>query len=95
MSYKEYLTRVRWHELEWNRPGRLEYYIMRLTQVVLQLFAKHPNEIKLNEQKIDFDVGDKPKKTEVTRGMLASLAGMLSGAVNRTKNMATARRRKK
>lgn len=84
MSYREYLTRIKHRELQWNRPSRSDYYIMGLTQVVRQLFAKRPESIKLNDQRIEFNTGEK-KKPQQTGNLFKSLMGIFGGAAKRQK----------
>jgi hypothetical protein len=93
MSYKEYLTRVRWRELQWNRPNRSDYYTMRLIQSVKQLFAKES--IKLSDQRIEFKIGDEPQQSpEAVKGMFTAMAGMFNGLIGRkAKTTNTARKR--
>jgi hypothetical protein len=39
MTHREFLIRVAWLELEWNRPSRSDWYLMRIVQCVCSLPA--------------------------------------------------------
>ncbi len=62
-THREYLTWEHWLQEEWNSPTRSDYYLMQLTQRVMQILRKNPNQVKLEDQKIPFSFGAKKKPT--------------------------------
>lgn len=55
LSHREYLTWLAWTQDEWNQPNRTDYYLMQLTMVLKQKFARNPSIFNLNDQRIEFE----------------------------------------
>lgn len=58
-THREYRTWVRWMQDEWNNPSRSDYYLMRISQRLIQTNSKTPDKHTLDEQKIPFGFGEK------------------------------------
>lgn len=53
-THREYLTWMAWLDSQWNKPSRLDYYIMQLTYRVATLFAKKETSLKISSFKLPF-----------------------------------------
>ena len=69
ITHREYRTRLKWLQSEWNNPSRSDHYLMRVAQRVQQVLSSKPNKIGVDDQKLDFDFGGKKKtpKESVTQ----------------------------
>ena len=76
--------------MQWNRPSRTDYYLMRIAQRIQQVLRKNPNSIKLEQQKVEFlTKGEKDKPAvdpkKATSWMKARWLGMLNSFSARKK----------
>ena len=68
-THRQYLAWLEFLEEEWNRPTKLEHYLMQIAlQVasVLNAFSKKPKQLKLSQFKIEFKSSKTEPKTELT-----------------------------
>jgi len=59
MTHREYLTRLAWLNMEWEKPSLSDHYLMQIAQEVRRVLSKKPKNIKLD----DFEIKWVPKKT--------------------------------
>lgn len=64
--------------MEWNRPDRHDYYLMRISQRVQQVLSKKPNSIKLEQQKVEFETKTekKPRKKKLTASQKSQVTAL-------------------
>lgn len=78
MTHRESLARFEWLEEQWNRPGRLEEYIIQLTEVVHGIIGRRTNR---NRFKIKFlragEIPETPKTEGLTQAELSKAAWKL------------------
>ena len=88
-SHREYLTRLAWLDAQWNKPSRLEYYLMQIAQEVRRVLSKKPKLIKLKDFLINFG-GKKNEKVDYQKTVLASKMTWLAPVMGMWKKMAKA-----
>ncbi len=47
-----------WLDMEWNRPSRTDHYLMRIAQRCHQGWVKHPGEVDLDAERVEFGKKD-------------------------------------
>ena len=59
-------ARIEWIRRQWNEPTRSDHYLMLIATRIQQVLHKHPNQVKLDDQRIKFGKPkpDKPKTPE-------------------------------
>lgn len=62
ISHREFLTRLAWIELQWERPSRTDYYLMQIAWAIFQV--KSVKEILLSTFKLPFQAWKKPRKVK-------------------------------
>ena len=56
---------MEWLNDQWNKPERLEYYLMQIAAEVRRVLAKNPNNIKVDDFVLTWKTGDeKPSKEQ-------------------------------
>lgn len=62
------MTWMSWLEMEWNRPSRIDHYLMQIAKEVKRLFKKNPEKIQHEEFQLKFEVqAAKPQMTREQR----------------------------
>ena len=88
ITYREFRTRVAWLEMDLNRPGKQEGYLMQIAREVRSVLAKNPASIRLDHFKnpMTFSLRRKQQRMtpeETMRRSKAAWLGMFRGKVER------------
>lgn len=75
MSHREYLTRLAWLDLQWNKPSRTDHYLMRIVQALVDKKGKR----KLS----DFVLPFKAKKQAAPQDSKKSITGIMHRLTSR------------
>jgi hypothetical protein len=54
MTHRQFIAWCAWDGMQWNRPDRIEFYIMRLIAEVRRGWVKHPEQVDEREFKVSF-----------------------------------------
>jgi hypothetical protein len=61
--------------MQWNCPTRTDYYLMLVATSVQRVLAKHPNKIKLEDNKLQFGKAkDRKAQAPVDRKAAAAIS---------------------
>ena len=56
---RQFRTWIEWLDSQWNEPSLTDHYLMQIATEVRRVLSKNPNDIKLDDFKIEFS---KPKR---------------------------------
>lgn len=80
MTHRQFCVWRAWLDEQWNRPSRSDYYAMRVAQRCHQAIARHPHQITVDDQRIQFLRRDdkEPVKETVkeSQGRWLNMVGM-------------------
>ncbi len=62
-THRQFSGFVEWIKQGWNRPSRTDNYLMLLATRVQQVLAKDPNKVKMEANRLKFDLEGRPEKT--------------------------------
>lgn len=63
LTHRQYLVWQTWLAGEWNKPSRTDHYLMQIAFYILRSNVTTPKRVLMEDQKIEFIIGNKPKKT--------------------------------
>jgi hypothetical protein len=79
-TYREYQMLMQWLEMEFDRPDRIDYYLMQIAAEVRRGNVKKPNSVKMEKFHLKFTHQRRRPKTqeEIDRITVASQARWMS-----------------
>lgn len=74
MSNKEFLGWQSWLDMQWNNPGRIEWYIMRAIAELISPHLKKGKRVKPEDYKIEFTLGGNRGRKKLTKEQAAQIS---------------------
>ena len=63
-SHREFLAWVYFYQEQWKELSLTDYHLLRVSQRIHQGWAKHPNKITMDHQRIEFEGEEKENSQE-------------------------------
>lgn len=54
VTHRQHVMVSTWLAEEWNKPGRLEHYLMLINTSVNRVLSKHPSSIRMEHSRLEF-----------------------------------------
>lgn len=82
LTHRQHVMLSAWVSAEWNRPGRLEHYLMMINTSVQRILSKNPMSVRIEHSKLEFkfDRSVKASKEERAARVKASQAAWRAAA---------------
>jgi hypothetical protein len=60
-SHREHLVFLAWLDMQWDRPARIEYYLMQVAAEVRRTLVRNPAKVDANDFQLKFKVRGEEK----------------------------------
>lgn len=88
MTHRQELAWAAWEEMDFNAPGKTEYYLMQCAAETVRVNAKSPGSVRLKDFVLRTDAGASRASPEQTKAALIGAFG--AGVTHKTRTRAEA-----